>query len=90
MVSIVRAGAFSRSKLVEFSGYAPQNVARVTLRLADGRQFSARTIAGWKGSGLRLWSFPVTGGLSNTVKYVALGYNAANQVVSQLTMSSPG
>ena len=75
------------TKLVEFLGYAPQNVARVTLRMADGRQFSARTIAGWPGSGLRLWSFPVPEGLSWTVRYVALGYDAANQVVSQLTVS---
>lgn len=75
------------TKLVEFLGYAPQNVARVRLRMADGRQFSARTIAGWPGSGLRLWSFPVPEGLSWTVRYVALGYDAANQVVSQLTVS---
>lgn len=78
------------SKLAVYFGYAPRNVARVALRLADGRQFSARTIAGWKGSGLRLWSFSVPNGLSSTVRYVALGYNAANQVVSQLTVSWPG
>jgi hypothetical protein len=52
-----RAGMPTSTKLVEVLGSAPQNVARVTLKLADGRQFSARTIAGWKGSGLRLWSF---------------------------------
>jgi hypothetical protein len=78
------------SKVVDYFGYAPQNVARVTLKLADGRQFSARTIAGWKGSGLRLWSFSVPDGLSSTVRYVALAYNAANRVVSQLTVSWRG
>jgi hypothetical protein len=82
-----RAEEPTSAKLVEVVGYAPQDVTRVTLKMANGRKFSARTVSGWPGSDLRLWSFPLPGGLSNTVRYVALGYNAANQVVSQLTVT---
>ena len=40
-------------------GYAPSGTARVALRLADGRQFTSRTIPGWPGSGVMFWG-PLT------------------------------
>jgi hypothetical protein len=72
-----------------FYGYARQNVARVVLRLADGRQYGAPTIAGWAGSGLRLWAFAVPtrylagGGQPHEV---LTGYDAAGHVVAQVTL----
>jgi hypothetical protein len=88
-VFVLRAEVPRGSKLVELFGYAPENAVRVTMRLADGRQFSARPVGGWLGTTGRLWAIPVPGGMSSTVRYVALGYNASNQVVSQLTVSGP-
>ena len=43
----------------DWFGYAPSGVARVALRLSDGRQFSSRTIPGWPGSGVVFWG-PLT------------------------------
>jgi hypothetical protein len=43
----------------DWFGYAPSGVARVALRLSDGRQFSSRTLPGWPGSGVVFWG-PLT------------------------------
>jgi hypothetical protein len=75
----------SRAPFVEFFGYAQQDVARVVLRLADGRQYGAQTFAAWPGSGLRLWAFPVptAQALASPAKEVVTGYDAAGHVVYQ-------
>jgi hypothetical protein len=70
---------------LEFYGYAHENVARVTVRLADGRQVGARTFPGWKGSGIRLWAVPAPTDLPPRLRYVVLAYDAAGHVVWQLT-----
>jgi hypothetical protein len=70
---------------LEFYGYAHENVARVTVRLADGRQVGAQTFPGWKGSGIRLWAVPAPASLSPRLRYVVLAYDAAGHVVWQLT-----
>jgi len=81
------------SPLVEFYGYAHENVTQVVLRLADGKQFGARTFAAWKRSGLRLWAFSVPTDLLIRAKPgqdVLLGYDAAGQVVWQMRLGSAG
>jgi hypothetical protein len=77
----------------DFYGYAHQNVTRVVLRLADGRQYSAQTFAAWPGSGLRLWHFSVPVSLLNHASQARdqmRGYDAAGQVVWQQTLGSAG
>jgi hypothetical protein len=77
----------------DFYGYAHQGVARVVLRLADGRQYSAQTFAAWPGSGLRLWHFSVPVSLlnhANQARDQMRGYDAAGQVVWQQTLGSAG
>ena len=69
----------------EFFGYAHGNVTRVTLRLADGKLLTARTFPGWPGSGIRLWAVPGPATAAMAPKYVALAYDAAGQVVGQVT-----
>jgi hypothetical protein len=69
-------------------GYAPSDVARVALRLPDGSEFSARTISGWPGSGVRLWGpviMPAHVFVSLTTKI--LTYNAAGQLLSEVPLS---
>ena len=70
----------------EFFGYAHQNVARVVLRLADGRQYGGQTFAAWPGSGLRLWAFAVPTRFliaADQRQDVMTGYDAAGHVVWQ-------
>jgi hypothetical protein len=71
--------------VVEYFGYAHQNVTRVVLRLSDGRQYDAQTTAAWPGSGLRLWHFavPVNAASFEPADQIMLGYDAAGQVVWQ-------
>ena len=69
-------------------GYAPADVARVVLRLQDGREFSARTIPGWPGSGVRLWGpiiMPAHVFLSDDT--LILTYNAAGQLLGKVPLS---
>jgi hypothetical protein len=69
---------------VYFYGYAHENVRRVVLRLADGKQYGAQTFAAWAGSGLRLWDFSVPASLRSSLARADLrGYDAAGQVVWQ-------
>jgi hypothetical protein len=76
------------AKVVEFFGYARANVARLVLRLPDGRQYGAQTSAAWPGSGLRLWHFPVPiqAATFKPGQQVVLGYDAAGQVVWQKSL----
>jgi hypothetical protein len=84
-------GGYSGATVAEYYGYAHANVARVVLRLQDGKQYSAQTTAAWPGSGLRLWHFAVPIKPATAPgKQVMLGYNAAGQVVSQQTLPSGG
>jgi hypothetical protein len=66
-----------------FYGYAHQNVTRVVVRLAGGKQFSAQTFAAWPGSGLRLWAVPVPPSRVAPApgEGVVTAYNAAGQQV---------
>jgi hypothetical protein len=67
-----------------FYGYAHENVRRVVLRLAGGKQYGAQTFAAWPGSGLRLWAFPVpVGTLQSSASRVMTGYDAAGRVAWQ-------
>jgi len=68
-----------------FYGYAHDDIARVTARLASGQLLTARTFPGWPASGLRLWVAPVPSGLRQAPKYVALGYDRAGHLVWQAT-----
>ena len=79
-------------KLAEFYGYAHENVTRVVLRLADGRQYGAQTFAAWKGSGLRLWASSVPNNLLRVDlgQDVLRGYDTAGQVVWQQRLGAGG
>jgi len=71
---------------LEFYGYAHENVVRVTVRLADGRQVGTTTFPGWKGSGIRLWAVPAPVPLPRQLRYIVLGYDAGGHVVWQTTL----
>jgi len=84
-VVVFTTGGSPKTSLVEFYGYAHENVTRVVLKLADGRQYGAQTFAAWPGSGLRLWAFPVPTAVAfaSPAKEVLTGYGAAGHVVYQ-------
>jgi hypothetical protein len=69
-------------------GYAHANVARVVLRLPDGRQVSASTTTGWPG--LRLWTanVPLRGQAISDPRQVitATGYDASGHVVGRVQL----
>ena len=71
---------------LEFYGYAHENVARVTVQLADGRQVAATTFPGWKESGIRLWAVPAPVPVPRPLRYIVLGYDAGGHVVWQTTL----
>jgi hypothetical protein len=87
---VVFSGGYTLgAKQADFYGYAHENVARVAIRLADGRQYGAQTIAGWPGSGVRLWAFSVpvrVGGTGIRKVDVIKGYDAAGHVVWQMSL----
>jgi len=69
-------------------GYAPADVARVTLQLPDGREFSAGTIPGWPGSGVRLWGpIIMPAHVLASGNTMILTYNAAGQLLSKISLS---
>jgi hypothetical protein len=88
--AIVNVGStrLSGATVVEYFGCADQNVARVVLRLPDGRQYGAQTTAAWPGSGVRLWHFavPAKAASFEPTRQVMLGYNAAGQIVWQKSL----
>jgi hypothetical protein len=81
----------NHSRQTYFYGYAHENVRRVVLRLAGGKQYGAQTFAAWPGSGLRLWAFPVpVGALQSAASRALLGYDAAGRVVWQQNFPPAG
>jgi hypothetical protein len=71
----------------EWFGYAPSGVARVALRLSDGRQFSSRVIPGWPGSGVVFWG-PITLPAQIAMPYdmIAITYDATGHVLRQVPL----
>ncbi len=68
-------------------GYAPAAAARVTIRLADGRQYSAVTRPGWPGSGISFWG-PVTipRQIADTLDNIVITYDAAGHVLQEVPL----
>ena len=69
----------------DWFGYAPSGVARVALRLSDGRQFSSRTIPGWPGSGVVFWgplTLPARIGLPGDI--IVITYDAAGHILREV------
>jgi hypothetical protein len=64
-------------------GWAPAKAARLVLRLANGEAFAAPTVAGWPGSGLRLWGVSRLPADARTQKAVLIAYNAKGKVIGQ-------
>jgi hypothetical protein len=64
-------------------GWAPADAARLVLRLADGKTFAAPTIAGWHGSGLRLWGVSRLPVDADPFQAVVLAYNAKGKVIGK-------
>jgi hypothetical protein len=64
-------------------GWAPASAARLVLRLADGRTFAAPTIAGWPGSGLRLWGVSRLPANAQTQTAVVIAYNAKGKIIGK-------
>jgi hypothetical protein len=71
----------------DWFGYAPRGVARVALRLSDGRQFSSRTIPGWPGSGVVFWG-PLTLPAQITMPgdMIVITYDAAGHVLREVPL----
>ena len=87
VVAVFNTGGPPKPSLLVFYGYAHENVARVLMKLADGRQYGAQTFAAWPGSGVRLWDFSVPGNLAFAGPHrVMIAYNAAGQVVWQMPL----
>jgi hypothetical protein len=87
-VLTIKPLALGASTTAEFYGYAHQNVTRVVLQLADGKQYSAQTFAAWPGSGLRLWAFPLAPSRAAPGAGVISAYNAAGQRVWRQPLSA--
>ena len=69
----------------DWFGYAPSGVARVALRLSDGRQFGSRTIPGWPGSGVVFWgplTLPAQIALPGDI--IVITYDAAGHVLRKV------
>jgi len=64
-------------------GWAPADAARLVLRLADGKTFAASTIAGWRGSGLRLWGVSRLPVDVSPFPAVVIAYNAKGKVIGE-------
>jgi hypothetical protein len=77
-------------------GYAHTGVARVVVRVPDGKLLSVSTFAaGWRGSDLRLWavklpkdSFNVAKG--NSMAVTATAYDAAGRVIGTVQLGELG
>lgn len=83
-VRIFGGNVVNRARQAYLYGYAHENVRRVALRLAGGKQYGAQTSAAWAGSGLRLWAFQVPAStLLSATRPVMLGYDADGRVIWQ-------
>jgi hypothetical protein len=71
----------------DWFGYAPSGVARVALRLSDGRQFSSRTIPGWPGSGVVFWG-PLTlpAQIAMPGDIIVITYDATGHVLHEVPL----
>ncbi|MGH3188402.1 MAG: hypothetical protein ACRDPY_16405 [Streptosporangiaceae bacterium] len=68
-------------------GYAPADASRVTIRLADGRQYSSPTRPGWSGSGISFWGpvGPVSWGPA-TFDTIVITYDSAGHVLQEVPL----
>jgi hypothetical protein len=71
----------------DWFGYAPSGVARVGLRLSDGRQFGSRTIPGWPGSGVVFWG-PLTlpSKIAMPGDIIVITYDATGHVLHEVPL----
>jgi hypothetical protein len=68
-------------------GYAPANIARVGLRLANGTLTpSVRTIAAWRGSGIRLWGALALPAHADPLDTLLVGYDPAGHVLARVPL----
>jgi hypothetical protein len=80
--------------VVAVTGYAHADVARVVLRLRDGKQFPGKMIAtSWRRSGLRLWSAALPESIysprSGTMApVIAIAYAVGGQVLGEVQLAS--
>jgi hypothetical protein len=78
LAALTSSGAF-------WFGYAPANVSRVTMRLADGREFSTSTQPGWPG--IRLWGpMVVPAQIPMAADTIVITYDAAGHVIEQVPL----
>ena len=71
----------------DWLGYAPSGVARVALRLSDGREFSSRTIPGWPGSGVVLWGpLPLPAKIATPGDMIVITYDATGHVLREVPL----
>jgi hypothetical protein len=68
-------------------GYAPADASRVTIRLADGRQYSSPTRPGWPGSGISFWG-PVGPVNRNPAAFdtIVITYDAAGHILQEVPL----
>jgi hypothetical protein len=85
-LSVTFGTALQSDSMVYAYGYAPADVARLVVRMADGEMVSGLTIAGWRGSGIRLWG---VGGLpANVVNQsgVVFSYSASGKLIGKVPL----
>jgi hypothetical protein len=71
----------------DWFGYAPSGVARVALRLSDGRQFSSRTIPGWPGSGVVFWGpLALPAQIAMPADIIVITYDATGHVLREVPL----
>jgi hypothetical protein len=85
-LNVIETGS-TRTTPDDWFGYAPSGTARVALRLADGRQFAARTRPGWPGSGIVFWG-PLTLPARIAMPYdtIVITYDAAGHILRQVPL----
>ena len=72
------------STSVVYYGYARRDAARVVIQIG-GRSYTAHLVAGWPGSGIRLWALTVpSSGLIPPA--TVTGYDAAGHVLGQVRL----
>jgi hypothetical protein len=80
---------FQATTPVDFAvGYTPADVARLALRFPDGATYAAPTVAGWPGTGIRLWVRPGMPWNGIPLKTLVISYNAAGHIIAEQTLSS--